>query len=74
MLAQLPAGRDRRGAGSVTLGGQHLGKSLGASDRIVAGLAQRRLAALLESLDLSGGEGGDGLRAVLLGDPAQRGG
>src|SRR6185503_11626449 len=70
VLAQLPAGRDRGRVRSVALGGQRLG----ALDRIVAGLADRLAATLLERSDLSGRELADRLRPATLGDPPQGGG
>jgi len=62
VLAQLPAGRDRGRVGSVALGGERLGERLRPLDRVVAGLQQRRLAALLDA-----GESDAAIRAFYVG-------
>src|SRR5215218_9894325 len=70
VLAELATGRDRRRAGSVTLGGQGAGERRGPSERIVTCVSHRRLTALFQLGDLRGGEGGDSLGAALSGYPA----
>ena len=56
VLTELAAGGDRGRVGSVTFRGQCLGESLRPRERVVAGLADRGPAALLQSGDLGGGD------------------
>ena len=77
VLAQLPAGGDRRRAGSVSLAGQRLGQCLGPGQRVIrcagGGTVHGIAAALLEPGHTLGGEPGDGFGSLAGGDMPERG-